>query len=423
MRLSPSNGQRGGASLVVVLLLLLSGGLLSLYLNRHLITEHRSAVNQFRSTAALETAEAGLEWALGLLNEDANLDGACKPTSTPGSTAFRSRYVMPGLQLSTPSGAIEPAAIRVGCRLSGTTLRCSCPATDATFSLGSDAQPSFTVSFASEPSDADAVRVTARGCVADARPCTEADMKETDAHAVVSAVLKLKRIPSPGSSLTCGGSCTLGGSYNVVNLHVPTNGVLINAGTDINIGAGNNQLRTVQGTPIGAALLPNDATLRDLSSADPTCEKSSMFRTYFGMSLEEYRRSTLTTTITCGSASDCESRLFEAYDKGARNFYFASDVKLAGTRTLGSRAQPVRLVTPNALSISGNWTIFGLVFSNSADVNDNGTGNATIVGAQITCANYKNNGNGTTSFDAETLSNLGSLTSSFFRVPGSWRDF
>ena len=77
----------------------------------------------------------------------------------------------------------------------------------------------------------------------------------------------------------------------------------------------------------------------------------------------------------------------------------------------------------NGLDINGTWDIYGLVFSNSADINDMGTGSASIHGAQIACAAYKNNGNGTTQYDADALRNARRYTGMMVRVPGSWRDF
>ena len=80
-------------------------------------------------------------------------------------------------------------------------------------------------------------------------------------------------------------------------------------------------------------------------------------------------------------------------------------------------------MTPNAIDINGTWDIYGLIFSNSAQWNDLGTGSATIHGAQISCAAYQNNGNGTLTYDADALKNLRRLNSLLVRVPGSWRDF
>jgi hypothetical protein len=54
---------------------------------------------------------------------------------------------------------------------------------------------------------------------------------------------------------------------------------------------------------------------------------------------------------------------------------------------------------------------------------DLGTGTATSRGAQISCAAYKNNGNGTLTYDADALKNARNFTALMVRVPGSWRAF
>jgi hypothetical protein len=73
--------------------------------------------------------------------------------------------------------------------------------------------------------------------------------------------------------------------------------------------------------------------------------------------------------------------------------------------------------------VNGNFAIFGLIFSNDANWNDLGTGSATIHGAQVSCAAYNNNGNGTLQYDPLALSNVRRMTGILVRVPGSWRDF
>ena len=58
-RLGTLRGQSGAASLVVVLMLFFVIALVSAYTSRNLIFEQRTANNQYRSTQALEAAEAG----------------------------------------------------------------------------------------------------------------------------------------------------------------------------------------------------------------------------------------------------------------------------------------------------------------------------------------------------------------------------
>lgn len=319
--------------------------------------------------------------------------------------------------------------ILVGARMTDAGLNCHCPGAAGTANLGSTSTPSFTVAFQTLPNPLDpatpdprSVRVTAWGCSAHNVACSAGTAPNADANAVVTAILKLKPVlpAMPASALTCGTSCTVGGSANINNSNVPSNGVLVNAGTSITTAPGVS-LSTIPGQPASNALIGNDASLSALSSADPTCSNSAMFKTYFGTTMEKYKENA--RVLSCGSASDCKSKLLAAYGEGDRAFYFDSDLHLSGNDTLGIQDDAVSIVTPHAIDINGNWNIYGLIFSNSATWNDLGTGTAVIHGAQISCAAYKNNGNGTISYDAKALTNLQDSLARLVRVPGSWKDF
>lgn len=98
--------QRGVASLVVVAVLFLILSLVAAYTNRNLIFEQRTAGNLHRSTQAFEAAEAGVEWALTMLNAG-RIDADCAPSASPADTSFRQRY----LTIDAASGVVA----RPGC--------------------------------------------------------------------------------------------------------------------------------------------------------------------------------------------------------------------------------------------------------------------------------------------------------------------
>jgi Tfp pilus assembly protein PilX len=419
--------QRGAGTLAIVGLLLAATTLALFYLNRGIVLEQRTASNQLRSTLALETAEAGIEWATGMLNAPWDVGADCGFLDT-ANESFRKKYVMTNWDdATTPSSDILPSAARPSCRMTDAGRVCSCPADNvATVPAIAGVGASFSLSFEAVPGDAEAVRVRSWGCAPTdgGQACHAANVADADANALVEVILKLKPVlrAAPAAPLTCGTSCTVGGSYNIDNVDVPTNGALINAGTTISTSPGTS-LATLPGQPTANALIGDDQSLADLASADADCSDSAMFKAYFGTTIEAYQRAPTTKTLSCGSASDCSSKIGGAYDQGWRSFYFASDLHLSGNSTLGSAADPVTIVTPNAMDINGNWTIYGLVFSNSADFNDLGTGSATIEGAQISCAAYKNNGNGTLSYNPDALKNARRFSALMVRVPGSWKDF
>lgn len=425
--------QRGVGALAVAILLLFSSSIVVFYLNRSLIFEQKAAANQVRSTQAFEMADAGLEWATGMFNRQSAAVSASCGLGASGPT-FRRKYA----QSNSATSAYVPATtVFPGCKVVGTTYTCSCPdipvSGSATAALGTTVQPGFTVAFAavthptSGAVDPEAIRVTATGCTAQAGACTPGSAGNSDATATVTAILKLNPAirAAPAAALTCGSSCQVGGSYDIVNRDVDANGILVNAGTTITSGNGTGYV-TIAGQPVANALLPNDAALAALSSADPTCSNSAMFQTYFGMTLAQYAAPPTTVIANCGNPSTCGGLVHAAYQAGARNFYFPDGMALnnsAPFSTLGGPNDGVTIVSPTSIDINGNISIHGLVFSNSSVFNDLGTGTANIYGAIITCAAHRNNGNGLLTYDALALSSARRASGALVRVPGSWRDF
>lgn len=419
--------QRGVGALTVSLLLLFASSIVIFYLNRGLIFEQKTSANQVRSTLAFEMAEAGIEWATGMLNSPFDITTDCTLLSTT-NISFRRKYIQTGYS----SGNYNVASATTtypGCKANGTTLTCSCPAVGSSPSLGTTVQPGFTVAFSDVSGDPIAVRVTATGCTDQAGACTAANASNSDATATITVILK--NVPTlraaPQSAITCGTSCTLSGSFNVINQEVSSNGYLVNAGTTIATGGGVSYT-TIPGQPVQNALIAGDQSLNALSTADPTCSNSAMFQTYFGSTLADYARSPDVKTIPgCTNPSTCGGLVNTAYNDGWRSFYFPDGMFLnnsAPFTTLGgSGPDAVRIVSPTDISINGNITINGLLFSNSAQFDDLGTGTADVNGALVTCAGYQNNGNGTVRYTSGNLNGSGLAPGELVRVPGSWRDF
>lgn len=430
LRSGGRHAQRGVGVIAVTLILLFALSVATLYVNRGVLMEQRSSANQAQATLAHEVAESGLEWAIGMLNSPFDIGTDCAFLTTT-NVSFRKRYVLTQFAASPPSTNVVPATNTFpGCKIDPATgnRSCSCPTVPssgtATASLGTSVQPSFTIAFEAVTGDVEAVRVTSYACSAQASACSSTNFGTADGNARLSAIIKLRPLlrATPSAPLTCGTSCTVGGSYNIVNQDISTNGILINAGTSISTAPGTS-MTTLQGQPTANAQVGSDSSLSALSSADPTCSNSQMFNAYFGSTLTQYRNAPTTKVLSCGSTSDCKTKLDGAYNDGWRAFYFDSDLQLSGNNTYGSQADPITLVTPNAITINGNNTFYGMIFSNNSDWNNIGTGSAVIYGAQVTCAAFNSNGNGTVSYDPEALRNARRMTGIMVRVPGSWRDF
>lgn len=427
-----AQSQRGAASLIVTMVLLLVTSIVMLYLNRSIIFEQKTSANQMRSTVALETAEAGMEWVTGMLNSAYDITADCSALSTT-NISFRRKYVQTKWNAPTaPTTDVVPATTTYpGCKINGSTntLTCSCPTVpasgSATASLATTVLPSFIVAFAAVSGDPEALQVTVTGCTAQSGVCTPATITNSDATATISSILKIRPLirAAPAAPLTCGSSCSIGGSYNIVNQDVSTGGILVNAGTTITSGNGTSYI-SIPGQPTANALVPNDTSLSALSSADPTCSNSALFSAFFGSTVDQYAASPSTKTIAnCGSASSCGGLVDQAYTDGWRSFYFPDGfARNNSSGNLGTPNDPVTLVSNAGFNLNGNIDIYGMIFSNDANVNDLGTGTANIHGALVTCAGYNNNGNGTLDYDQSVLSGVRRATGIFTRVPGSWTD-
>jgi hypothetical protein len=276
--------------------------------------------------------------------------------------------------------------------------------------------------------DEEAVQVVVHGCTANAAACapgTATSATGPDSVATVTATLKLRPLlrAAPAAALTCGGNCEPSSSYNIINTDPGTNGILINAGGNIIPVNGNSlTLQTLPGLPSQNAQIANDSSLSTLASNDTTCSNSSMFQAYFGSTIQQYAAAPTTKSISCTNSSNCRSALNPAYGEGWRSFYFPLGLQLSGNGTLGSASDPITIVTPASIDITGTYDIYGLVFSNSSNMNDLGTGSANIFGAVIACNDHRSTGNGTIQYDPNVFSGVRRATALAVRVNGSWSD-
>jgi Tfp pilus assembly protein PilX len=431
--------QTGAATLILFMLLLLGTSIAVFYLNRSLIFEQKTSAGQYRATTALEAAEAGIEWVTGMLNTPYDIDSACAPLTTT-NISFRKKYVqtMYNDPTSPSSDVIPVTTVYPGCKMSGTTLTCGCPAANvpgaAVPSNSSAKLPSFVVAFAKVPIpgtspvayDTESVQVTSYGCVAtdDGSMCSTSG-GSADAYSKVTVILKMRPLlrAAPASAITCGTTCNIGGSFSIANTDPGTNGILVNSG---GAAAPGSNLTTLSGQPTSNATVQNDSSLSTLASNDPTCTNASMFNAYFGATLTQYQDSPSTKTISCGSPSACGAAVNAAYDDGWRSFYFPDGFSWNNASgNLGTQLDPVTIVSPGQISINGNIDVYGLVFSNDADSNslNPGSGTSNIHGALVTCRSLTVNGHGTVTYDPDALKNIRRSTSVMARVPGSWRDF
>lgn len=442
MRRPALRNQRGVAALAVGLILLFGMTLIAFFANRGMIFEQRTSANQYRSTKAIEMAQAGLEWAVARMNEDKKVNAWCN-LGAPTDDSFAVRYL--------PLAAVNPAGVGFsgisnrlwpGCSSAGTTT-CSCPDTLDTYpSYGGADQPRFRIKFDPVAGDIWAVRVTSYGCTGAGAPCDAAGTP--DAVAIVSAIYKMQPTiaTAPGAGLIAGTTAVTSGSIRVVN-HDPTSGgVTINTGSSVTLGSG-TEVNTLPGTPARASVLDNDTALLSLSS-----NADNFFRSFFGMTINEYKTHSKTymvkasctaqqlRCIQCSSANNCGSAVSAAYDNGARQFWSDVDVQWTSNlptkdsqgntiNSLGapSTGDPIVFASSASTEMKGNLVGYGLFYTETATIWDyDGSGTATIYGSFIARSTF-DKGSGTLNLIYDpSLFGEGDLRGTMVRVPGTWRD-
>jgi hypothetical protein len=403
--------------LIVVVILLAAMASAILFTNRNLIIEQRTSANQYRSTLALEAAEAGLEWATAMINKPETIDAACANSTAVGAVRFKQRY----LDTDVDTGAItpRPGTIHAACvgNQTGTGWVCSCPQAGTAPSPtatppANGFQPSFAVVFEATGAT-NSVRVTSYGCTS---PITSTTCNGDGAARVSVALGGISGMSTPpGAPLTARGRVNIGNAaLGVANGDPSTNGITINAGMGID--ASNARITTVPGTPPQTTLVGNDSSLRNTT-------EDQMFSTFFGMSKDAYQNLPSVRRIVCPSNGCTETTLSNAYNEGVRQFWLEGNLSMNANLTIGSDSDPMLVAVNGNIEMRGDLRLFGVFYSTGITWDNTGGGGALLQGAAISEGNYTGNGTPDYFYDPRVLRRLRYDLVSFVRVPGSWRDF
>lgn len=429
--------QRGAATLVVVMVLFFVMAMVAAYSSRNIVFEQRTSANFYTANAAFEAAEAGLEWAMSMLNGP-RTTSACAASTVTTDPSFRQRY----LRIDAANGAVTMPV--VGERLPPAVCwydqvnnrwTCHCPIDVTTpGSIASTPTDSFVPSFrvrfaeiASPDSRPGAVRVEVMGCTRwsftddclnfyDSRPAT--DCRGT-VCATVALASALKSPPvaavTARGSINAGGGATLG-AYNASS---GTAGLTVLAGGTVNTTG--LQLQGPPGVPSSVTFRQLDPPLADAAFTAPR-----MFASLFGAWPASYLEHPGAVRMACGTpCSSTDLRNAISFNPG-RMLIAEGDVAfdggsiVAGT-SIGTEAAPVALVVTGNVTFTSATDVVGLVYVRAANWATSGAG--TIRGASVAESNITGTGAFTTVFDQPVLERLRWTTGSFVKVPGGWKDF
>jgi hypothetical protein len=458
--------QRGAASLVVVLLLFFVIALVSAYTSRNLVFEQRTSVNQYRSTMAFEAAEAGLEWAIAMLNTGRIGTDCTESSSAAGLTSFRQRY----LAIEPDSGLIRPrrlsanplVPLRPTCVWNGTNWQCNCPI-DAvpvlTPPAGGGLQPAFRIQFEniSEPAGSPrnpqlaparpgVVRIHVNGCVRMDEACLN-DFTEnplnSEGRAQHSALLVLKPAltTAPAGALTVFGSVRASAAGGTItNTDVVAGAITVHAAggfSNPNTPPSGLTLVGAPGTPgyrssldNDSALIPDGLALADLL-ASPTIAtaRDRIFGSIFGLAPATYREQPAARVLNCPNAG-CRAALADMVAANPNHvIWVAGDLVLESAGDVGSPPDPGNPSVPGVATIvveghvrflTPGVNIFGVVYARGGTW----TGSGSITGAAIVEGPMDLTFlTPTFTYDQGIINAARRSSGSFVMLPGDWKDF
>lgn len=413
--------QRGAASLIVVMVLFFVIVLTAAYTNRNLIFEAHTSINQYRSTQALEAAEAGLEWAVALLN-GGRIDDSCVEAGSPGDPSFRQRYLVVNATTGVLTAAMQPTsggALTPTCVADGNSWRCHCPS-DSGPSLaapsGVGVAPAFRIRFvAASATLPGVIRVDANGCTKLDDSCLQfpATGSEGEGRAGLSALVALKPALTavPSAAVTVLGNVTGNGALAAYNTEPDRGGVTIQSGGTVNLAG--KVLRSIPSTPGPDSVAASDFTLSSLSATP-----DRVFASVFGVWPETYRLQPAALRVDCGGG--CRAALANAAAANPdRVLWVNGNLTLESDGDIGSVADPVTIVVAGRVDVTAAAArIFGFVHARGG-----WTGAGFVRGALFSEAALSDTAVPTVVYDGPMLETLRRRSGSFVRLPGGWRDF
>lgn len=423
MRQGPACGQRGAAALTVTLVLFFIMTLIAAFANRNHLFEQRASANQYRAVQAFNAAEAGVDWAIAMLNDPQPIDERCvaSPTAT---TSFRERYlaVDPARGLQTPrtwSDAGTTTALRMVCMRNAGSWNCACPVSGEPHLADADGAtpaPAFSVEFAADP-HARAVRLRATGCSSFASPCSGGDDTVADAQATVQVSLGL--LPGlatpPLAPLTVKGDVQAGSAaIGLHHLEAATGGFTVHAGGSVH--AANARLTTAPGAVASASIAEGDGALNSLPA-------SRLFAALFGVDKALWQQHPAVKRVQC--TGDCGATLLDAMGVGLvhRLIWVDGDMQLSGSTSFGTPQRPVIIIASGAVELHGDVVIHGVIYGASLAWQDGSGAHGAVRGAAISESGYQGDASADFVYDSGVLSALMTGTGTFAVVPGSWKDF
>lgn len=426
----------GMAALTVVMMLFFVMALVAGYTNRNLIFEQRISANNYRSTKALEAADAGVEWAVAMLN-GGRVTTSCQASTVAQDDDFRRRFLVdaPEDSLNGPGGYNLAWGVNLAGRMFPScinrdgALTCICPSSTVrapaisapTDGIGS----AFAVSFLLPGNDVrpGAIQIATRGCASPGQGSTACFSQSSDTpqvDSVFNALVTLglvRALPiAPPAALTAGTAINASAGRLLISNPDRQTGMAINAGGGLIPGlGGTDQLEGPSGADRADSarlVRTNDPALADLAAAP----NNAWFRSNFGADPASFRRQPATIQVNCnaGCAWADLANVVASYPRNP--IYVNGNLTIDAGGNLGSAQDPLMLVVDGTLTVASTATITGFLHANAVVW----TAAATVQGAVMSASTFTTSATTTIVYNAPALTMISLRYGSFVRVPGSW---
>ncbi len=422
---------RGVAALTVVMVLFFVMALVAAYTNRNLIFEQRISIGNYRTSRAMDAAEAASNWTLSLLN-GGRINTNCQPSASPGDLDYRrlaivevapAAYGEGGYNL--PAGAAQGAQLVSGCIIANGTMSCTCPTTttpNPAITVPADGKGSAfhsTFFLAGDRVLPGAIGVGSYGCgslgsgTSDCSRSVVAGPQVDGVAGVQTTVGLLRALPlAPKAALTAGDTVDASAGSLLVTNPDSGSGYTVMAGGAINPGVGSQFV--VPAGSVGDGKIQGISALHDLS-----VDADLWFRTFFGMPLASYQAQPAAQVLDC-AVSCSQADLATVIASYPRNpIVVVGNFVLDTAASLGTPAEPLMLVVTGSLTVSATTQIVGFVHAGSV-IWSAGAGTATLSGALVSATTFTTATTARLAYDRPVMDTVRLRYGSFVRTPGSW---
>jgi Tfp pilus assembly protein PilX len=365
--LAPTS-QAGAAMLIMSIVLMTLSTLIIIFAANYSLMQNKSITNLQRAAQAFNAAQAGLEFGISYLKQNANI-----------------------ILIGNLSGNINPYS---DSNTSNVTLANS---------------SKYTITYSNPtPFNYNVIKISSTG--------TSDDGTSTQTVSQLTSYGSLLLNP-PTKPVVSLGSVTLNNSVMVTNNNYNTT---LQTGGSVTI---NNLASTLNSSGVSSNsgnmnndISQNDTALSSLSS-------SNFFSSLFGLS-PSFTPKVVSTYLSSDKDKDYSSTLNGLQGTSIWIDQNNGTATISGTTTIGSSTNPVLLIIKGNSNITQNVVIYGFVYldnPSTAQINSS----AILIGGVATTGGLAISNTARVFYSSSVLSNLQNAASMkyYAKIPGSWKDF